>query len=361
MDRNSTPSYKNYRSVALTVMLAVLAIPAAIDIAYLTHIAGHFLLMAVLGVLTVIFMTCNRHVFTLNAVALIIILFFTSGKSLTVALLGAVLILGSVVLSIAVSKKTTKTSAVLVVCITVVTGYALVAALIYAAKGKSLAPEDLFEKLNDAFDSIKVLSADMIRSYVDSLSEEMLAYYAKYDMTKELLLETSLLTMESFVDMMQLLLPGCFVFLMQVIAYVGVVSFEKVARLIQCGSVLPETRWRLYPTQVSCIVYIAVTSAYLLSGLFSSASTFSILMMNFWIALMPMMIACGFNGLLLRLKHPRLRRSMIFVLVLFAGGCLFRPDIAFSLGIFMLTFMGAQDVSLARAAEAAERKNRDPK
>ena len=76
---------------------------------------------------------------------------------------------------------------------------------------------------------------------------------------------------------------------------------------------------------------------------------------------MPMMIACGFNGLLLRLKHPRLRRSMIFVLVLFAGGCLFRPDIAFSLGIFMLTFMGAQDVSLARAAEAAERKNRDPK
>ena len=96
-----------------------------------------------------------------------------------------------------------------------------------------------------------------------------------------------------------------------------------------------------------------------MAGLFAPTSTFSILMMNFWIALMPVMIACGFNGLIMRLKHPRFRKSMIFILVLFAAGCLFMTETALSLGIFMLTFMGAQDVSLARTAEASERKNRD--
>jgi hypothetical protein len=96
-----------------------------------------------------------------------------------------------------------------------------------------------------------------------------------------------------------------------------------------------------------------------LTGFFSSASTFLILVMNFWIALMPVMIACGFNGLIMRLKHPRFRKSMIFILILFAAACLFMTDIALSFGIFMLTFMGAQDVSLARTAEAAERKRRN--
>ena len=359
MDRNFTPDYTPVRSFALTSLLAALAILAALDIGYLTHIVGYLVLMIALGVLAVICMACEKAVFALNAAAFIIILFFASGKSVTVALLGAILVLGALLLAVAVGKKSTKTSAVLTVGATVSIGYILVAALMYAAKGNSLAVADLFEKLNDSFDSVKILMADLIRESVDVLSEEMLAYYAKYEITKEMLLETSLLTMESFLDMAQLLLPGCFLFLVQFMAYIGVVSFEKAARLFRYDVILPETRWRLYPTQISCVIYILVTSAYLLAGLFAPTSTFSILMMNFWIALMPVMIACGFNGLIMRLKHPRFRKSMIFILVLFAVGCLFMTETALSLGIFMLTFMGAQDVSLARTAEASERKNRD--
>ena len=359
MDRNFTPDYTPVRSFALTSLLAALAILAALDIGYLTHIVGYLVLMIALGVLAVICMACEKAVFALNAAAFIIILFFASGKSVTVALLGAILVLGALLLAVAVGKKSTKTSAVLTVGATVSIGYILVAALMYAAKGNSLAVADLFEKLNDSFDSVKILMADLIRESVDALSEEMLAYYAKYEITKEMLLETSLLTMESFLDMAQLLLPGCFLFLVQFMAYIGVVSFEKAARLFRYDVILPETRWRLYPTQISCVIYILVTSAYLLAGLFAPTSTFSILMMNFWIALMPVMIACGFNGLIMRLKHPRFRKSMIFILVLFAAGCLFMTETALSLGIFMLTFMGAQDVSLARTAEASERKNRD--
>ena len=359
MDRNLPQTYKNLRALLLTTLLAVLAIFAAMDLAYLTHTVGHFALMIALGVLAVIRMTCDKTVFVLNAAALLIILFFASGKSLTVALFGAVLILGALLLSVAVGKKSAKTSAVLTVGITVSVGYALVTALVYAAAGNSLAPADLFEKLNAAFDSAKAMTADVIRASVDALSEELLAYYAKQGVTKEMLLETSLMTMEASLDLVQLLLPGCFLFLVQAMAYIGVASFEKTARFVRCDVILPEARWRLYPTQVSCIVYFIVISAYLLAGFFAPTSAFAMIMMNFWITMMPVMIACGLNGLMMRLKHPRLRKSTVFILILFAAGCLFLTDTALPLGIFMLTFMGAQDVSLARTAEFAARKNRD--
>lgn len=356
MDRNPNSNYVKFRPVVLTVLLSVLAILAAADIAYLTHIVGHFLLMCALGVLAVISMTCDKTVFFLNTAAMMIILFFTSGNSITVMLLGAVLALGALALSVAVGKKSTKTSAVLTVCVTVTLGYILVAAVMYAAEGNSLAIDDLFGRLNSVFDSVKVMMADIVREYVNSLSEEMLAYYA---ITKELLLETMLLTMEAFLDTVQLLLPGYFIFLAQTMAYIGVLAFEKTARLVRCDVILPDAHWRLYPTQISCIVYIVVTTAYLFAGVFAPSSTFAILMMNFWIALLPVMIACGFTGLIMRLKHPRLRKSMIFILVIFGAACLFMAGTALSFGLFMLTFMGAQDVSLARTAEALERKHRD--
>ena len=352
MDRNPNPNFVKIRPVILTALLAVLAILAATDIAYLTHIGGHFLLMIAMGVLAVISMTCDKTVFFLNTAALLVILFFTSGKSLTITLLGAVLALGALALSVAVGKKSTKTSAVLTVCVTVTLGYILVAAVMYAAEGNSLAIDDLFEKLNSIFDSIKVMMADIVREYVNSLSEE-------YDITKEVLLETMLLTMEASLDMIQLLLPGYFIFLAQTMAYIGVLTFEKIACLFRCADILPDAPWRLYPTQISCIIYIIVTTAYLFAGVFAPSSTFAILMMNFWIALLPVMIACGFTGLIMRLKHPRLRKSMIFILVIFGAACLFMAGTALSFGLFMLTFMGAQDVSLARTAESLERRNRD--
>ena len=63
MDRNPKPNYMNFRPLVLTSLLALLSILAAMDIAYLTHIVGHILLMISLGVLAVIFMTCDRSIF----------------------------------------------------------------------------------------------------------------------------------------------------------------------------------------------------------------------------------------------------------------------------------------------------------
>lgn len=359
MDRNPTPNNKNFRPPVLISLLFIFAILAAMDIMYLTHIVGYFALMVALGILAVIYMTCERTICMLSTAALLIILLFASGKSVFLMSIGAVVALGAGALTVAIRKKSTKTSAVLTVGVTVSAGYIAIAALFYAAQGNSLAISDLFEKLNSVFDSIKIVMSDMIKESVESLSEEMLAYYAKYDITKEMLWETTVITMEAFLDIVQLLLPGCFLFFVQTMAYISIVAFEKVARLVRCEVILPETRWILYPTQISCVIYILVTSAYLLAGFFAPSSTFAILTMNFWIALMPVMIACGFTGLIMRLKHPRFRKSMIFILVLFAAGCVFLTETALSFGLFMLTFMGAQDVSFARTAEAAERKNRD--
>ena len=136
------------------------------------------------------------------------------------------------------------------------------------------------------------------------------------------------------------------------------ISFEKTVRLARYDALLPEVRWLLYPTQFTSVLYIIVTTVYILT-MFFSASSFSIIVTNIWIALTPVMIACGFRSLAMRLKHPRLRRSTIVILVLFVLGVFFLREAAFSFGILMLTFMGAQDVSLARTAESAKKHFED--
>ncbi|MBE6665494.1 MAG: hypothetical protein E7603_04615 [Ruminococcaceae bacterium] len=361
MDKKQIKNMSNLRALGLTVILCILAVAAAADLEYGTHIIGHVFLMLSVGVLSVIFMTCDKAVFVLDAAALIAIIFFTSNGSLILSLFGAVIIFSAMLLAYAVRKKSAKTSAVLVVSITVTVGYLIVMAVFYAAEGGSLALEDLFEKLNGLGDSVKIYLADVITQSVDAISEEILAYYAKHDITKEMLLEASLLAMEDSVDWMKLLLPGYFVFLVQVMGYFGVIAFEKTVRIARCEAVLPEIHWQLYPTQVSCVIYIVITTVYIITSVFFSNSSFAVFITNFWLALMPVMIGCGFRSLYLRLKHPQLRRSTIFILILLGAGCFFIPDAVLTFGILTMTFMGAQDVFLSRAVESGDPRFREKK
>lgn len=354
MNQQEMKKTAELRPLGLTAVLCLFSIAAALDMEYGTVIIGHLLLAAMIGVLSVIFMTCERHIFVLDAVSMLVLLFFTGSGSLELALLGAVLIASVLIFSLFIGKKSGKTVAVLAVCISFAVGYAVVWALFYAAEGGSLAPSDLFSKLNDYFDSFKPPLADYVREYVDSLSEEVLEYYAKYDVTKEMLIEANLEAMESYVDTAQMLVPGAFLFAVQVFGWLAVIAFEKAVKLARYDALLPEVRWRLYPTQFTSILYLAVTTVYILT-MFFSTSSFTIIVTNIWIALTPVMIACGFRSLSLRLKHPRLRRSTILILVLFVFGVFFLREAAVSFGVLMLTFMGAQDVSLARTAEEAKK------
>lgn len=352
MDRKQIKNQSNVRSLGLTVLLCVLAVTAAADLEYGTHIIGHVLFMMLIGVLSVIFITCEKAVCVLDAVALLVIIFFSTNGSLVFSFFGAVLILCALLLAYAIRKKSSKTSAVLVVSFTVTIGYLAVMAVFYAANGNSLEFSELFSKLNAFMDAVKVSCADIIKQSVDSIPEEMLAYYAKHEITKEMLLQASLLAMEDYVDWIQLLLPGCFIFLVQLMGYISVVSFEKTARMVRCEADLPSARWHLYPTQITCVIYILITMIYIITSFFASTTAFAVIITNFWIALMPVMVACGFHSLWLRLKHPQLRRKTVFILILLAVGCVFIPDAVLTFGIFMLTFMGAQDVSLSRSVEA---------
>lgn len=352
MDKKQIRNQSNVRSLILTVMLCVLAVTAAADLEYGTHIIGHIFFMMLVGILAVIFITCEKSVFILDAAALLAIIFFTTNGSLMFSFFGAVLVLSALLLAYAVQKKSAKTSAVLVVSFTVTLGYLAVVAVFYAAEGNSLEFSALFSKLNALFDAVKVACSDVIRQSVNSLPEEMLAYYAKHDITREMILEASLRAMEDYVDWMQLLLPGCFVFLVQIMGYIGVVSFEKTTRIMQCKGILPNEHWHLYPTQISCVIYILITVAYIITSFFAATSSFAVIITNFWLALMPVMIACGLHSLRLRLKHPILRRKTIIILILLAVGVFFIPDAVLTFSIFMLTFMGAQDVSLSRSVES---------
>ena len=99
MDKKQIKNSLNQRSLGLTVALCLLAVIATADLEYGTHIIGHVLLMFALGVLSVIFLTCEKAVFVLDAAALVAIIFFTSNGSLVLSLFGFVLILAAMLLA----------------------------------------------------------------------------------------------------------------------------------------------------------------------------------------------------------------------------------------------------------------------
>ena len=351
MNQKETKPGSDLRPLWLTAVLSALSVLAALDITYGTRILGHLALPCAVGLLCVIFMTCEKHIFVLDAAAMLVILFLTSNGELSLSLLGAVLIVASLILAALVRKRCAKISAVLAVCVTIAVGYVTVWTIFYAADGNSLAPAELLSKLNAYFDSFKPPLADQVREAVEGLSESTLAYYAKREITKEMLLEMGLTSMEAYVDMVQMLMPGCLLFLVQIVGYIGVISFERTVKLSRYDALLPEVHWSLYPSHFSCIVYFVVTTFYIITMFFAS-SIFTIIVTNIWITLSPVMIACGVRGLIMRLKHPRFRRSTIVILVLFVLAIFFLREAALSFALMMLAYTGAQDVSAARAAEA---------
>ena len=350
-----TPS--NLRPLGLTAALCLMSIASAIDMEYGTALIGYLLFAAMIAVLCVIFMTCERYIFVLDAVAMLVILFFASSGSLQTALLGAVLIISAMILSVFIRKKCAKTVAVLTITISAWIGFIAVFAIFYAAEGGSLLPNDLLNRLNEVFDGFKLTGTSLMREYIESMPEELFEYYQQHDVTKDMLIAVNIEAVETYIDYLQMLIPGFFVFAIQIWGYLSTRAFEKTVRLSRYDALLPQVRWDLYPTQFTCVAYLIVATVYLFTSFFSSASVFAILVTNIWIALMPVMLACGFRSLWLRLKHPRFRFSTVIIIIVFAIGFFFMPDTALTFAIFMLAFMGAQDISLARTAESARQSD----
>lgn len=357
MDQKQTKT-SNLRPLWLTAALCVSSIAAALDIGYGVTVLGHMLLMVMLGIYAVIFMTCERYVAVLNAIAVFAILFFTS-RDPSLALFGAVILIAAMILSVFVRKKCTKTTAVLTVTLCVSIGYLAVIAIFYGAEGNSLLPSDILNHLNDYFESLKASLADVVRMSFESLPEETLKIYESYGYTQDMLITTGIENMEFYVDYLQMLLPGLLIALFQFMAFFALFAFTTAVRIARCEAIFPEPRWIVYPTQVSCVVYMITLFLYVIVSFFAATSTVGLIVSNFWLVLMPTMLICGFRSLAMRLKHPRFRRQTIIILVLFVIGFFFFAEAALELGILMLTFIGVQDVSASRAVESRFKKPED--
>ena len=354
MDEKEMKKTVDLRPFGLTLTVCLLSIAAALDMEHGFGLLGYLLLAVTIGALCVIWMTCEKYIFVLDAAAMLVILFFASSGSLELALLGAVAVITAMLLSVAVRKKSPKTAAVLTVCFSFSIGTALVFAVFYAAQGNSLMPDELFTRLNDVFDGYKVSFAEIFREQLQALPDEYYAtLYTRYELTKDMIIAANIEALEVYIDYIQMLLPGIALFAVQTVAYISVITFEKIAKSSHFDMILPEVRWHLYPQQPTCILYLIVATIYMFASVFSPVSSFGIIITNCWILLLPVMLACGIVSLFVRLKHPLFRRGTVIILIIFAVGAVFAPDTALSVGLFMLAFMGAQDVSLSRTAEKA--------
>ena len=350
MEHENKKSSVNLRSLWLTMALCAVLLAAAADLAFGTQIIGMIALMGAAGIFTVILLTCETYVSVLDGVVSLVILYFAGGMTVVLPALGAVFIVCAFVLSRLIKKKCSKTSAVVALTIVLLLYFLILAAVLYAAGGHSLAPKDVMRELNSFFDEMRSEAADWGRAYVDELPEQTIKLYENLGVGTEELRESYAASAEAAVDAVQMFLPGEILLLLQVLAYLGVCFFVLAVKQARYEA--------LYPTQVTCIVFMVTTFVYMIASFFSGTTAFAVVCVNLLLALWPSMAACGVRGLVVRLKHPVLRGRTIFILGLFVLFGLFMLNLMLPIAAILLAFLGARDVSSLRMAEAEANKKK---
>lgn len=354
---NKKPS-ASLRALWLTMALCAVMLVAACDLAWGTRVVGLAALMGATGILTVIFLTCDVYISVLDSIFSLLILYFAAGMTATVPAVGAVSVLCAFVLSRMIKKRCAKTSATVAVTLVLLLYFILLALLLYAAGGHSLAPKDIMNEINGYFETIKEQLINFSEEYIDALPDATKKYYEGVGISMEELREYYAQSMSTSVDTIQMLLPGEILLGLQLLAYLAVCIFVLTVKLAKYDALLPEPRWVLYPTQITCIVFMAATFVYVIASFFFRSSAVTMVVVNLLLVLWPSMTACGVRGLIVRLKHPVLRRQTIFILALFVLFGLFMLNIMLPVSAILLAFLGARDVSSLRMAEAEANKKK---
>lgn len=354
---NKKPSV-NLRSLWLTMALCAVLLAAAADLAFGIQIIGMIALMGAAGIFTVILLTCETYISILDGVVSLVILYFAGGMTVVMPALGAVFIVCAFVLSRLIKKKCSKTSATVALTVVLLLYFLILAAVLYAAGGHSLAPKDVMQEVNGFFDEMKGKAADQATAYVNGLPDQTIKFYENLGIDMEEIREAYVANAEAAVDAVQMFLPGELLFLLQVFAYLGVCFFVLTVKQAKYEALLPEPKWVLYPTQVTCIVFMVTIFLYMIASFFSGTTTFTVIAVNLLLTLWPSMAACGVRGLVVRLKHPVLRRRTIFILGLFILFGLFMWNLMLPIAAILLAFLGARDVSSLRMAEAEANKKK---
>ena len=348
-------SAKRRPIVLLLAMCAVAALAAWLMFAG-SQVLGMLLLAVMGGIFAVLFLTASHPVLMAVGASVSVMLLQILG-GFSASLCGLVMLIAALALSYQVRRRAPKTTALVTLSLILGGGFLLLAAVFYALDGGSLAPNDLLDSYNAFFGDLKVEFSTVVHEWVEGIDEKTLALYAQMEITKEMLLDSYLDGMETAVDMLQLMLPGLLILMIQLLAYAEIAAFRAVACLTHVEALLPAPQWKLVPTQVSCIVYIAVAIIYVIGSFIAAAdSAFIIIMTNLWLSLLPTMLLCGVRVLFVRLKHPMYRMGTSMIVAIFVFGLFLVPSVAIAVALFALAFLGAQTISAMHAVEAEKNK-----
>ncbi len=275
----------------------------------------------------------------------------------TASLSAAVTLLAACVIALQAKQGAEKTQALVLVSLILGGGFLLVFGILYLADGGVLDPEAWFESYHSFFRELKTAFSVQVGEYLDGMDETTLALYAEMGMDRAALAAYYVKMAETAVDTMEVIVPGALILLVQLFAYLAVSLFRIAAKLARVDALLPAPHWHLFPTQVSCIFYVLVSAVYIIVSFFAEPdSALYVVLMNLWLCLLPVMLLCGVRVLLVRLAHPMYRAKTGFLILLFVFGCFFLASVAVRLAIFLLSFLGAQTMSMIHANEAKETK-----
>ena len=352
----TTFSSAKWRPLFLVIAMLAAAFLGARMSARGIALLGVFLLAIMGGIFTVIFLTAKHPAaMAVGASGSVMILQIFGGFS--ASLTGVISLIAALVIAYQVRQRAPKTTVLVTVSAILGAGMLLIMALFYALDGGSLVPADLLDVYHAFFKTLKVDFSVAVRSWVESMDEKTLALYAQMEISKEMLIETYQDSVEAALDLVQLLLPGMLLCFFQILAYVEISAFRISARMTRVDALLPAPQWKLIPTQISCVIYLAVSIIYVIASFFASMdSIFMIVLVNLWLSLLPTMLFCGLRVFFLRLKHPTYRMGSGLILAVFIFGLFFMPSMALLLALFMLSFLGAQTVSTMHAIESEKHK-----
>lgn len=357
MNQETKKTTVNLRPLWLTMALCAVMLVGAVDLAFGTQIIGAVALMSAVGILAVILLTCETYISILDSLIPLVILFFAGGMQLWVPALGAVSVVCALVLSSLIKGKAAKTTAVVIVTVVLLAYLLVFAAVFYVLGGNSLSPSAVLDDINGVFDGLREEMTQWAKDYVDSFPQALLDRYESLGIDKATLTESYVASAEATVDTLQMILPGLLLMAGQVLAYLAVCFFVLSVKAAKYHALLPEVKWVLYPTQITCIVFLAATFLYIILSFFVT-NPLTIVVFNLLLVLWPSMAACGTRGLSVRLRHPILWKRTLLIIALFViFGFLFTV-MAIQLAAIVLAFLGARDVLSLRMAESQMRRRK---
>lgn len=221
--------------------------------------------------------------------------------------------LGAIISSCA-KKRSEKTSAV-VFCDVALGAILIVSlALAYYIQNKTLSATAVVSDINAMFDSAKAMLAEMFEK-MDIYS----IYSLQYDLSSVSEAEFCLDMAEDMILITKMISPAMIICVLNVISYISCAMFSLVAKILGESIAIPNGKWYLMPSAVSCWVMVISTIIWYFTSLFSSSSTSLVVeyaAANLIIILALPMFVCGVRGLYGKFRSPSYKGSAVMITVI---------------------------------------------